>query len=246
MKIEKVMLMLDCVFDTVIGSARMMNEEEAERLIELGYLSRKDNHLSTLNPKINEQLFLEYYNNRNVETLKKSYTTNIINILKMENMNNQILEESHPDKQELVIILNTWPYLIHESVVKAILKELRDRIRPKNVKRIHLPISQLTPKYIKKNFNKFIIPSSNEWFKHHLKELRETQIALIKCIAPEEYLTQQDVDEAYSRKLIKSHYKLEYEKYDLTKTSDMINKGLSSHINLELLPLVDFSLCPPI
>lgn len=246
MRIERAMVMMDCLMDTVIGTVRTMNEHEAERLIELGYLKRSNNHLSQINPKINDQLFFDAYAKRDFEVLKKSYTTNIPVLLRANNMAISTLEDDHPEKYELVVILNTWPYLLQDHVVRTFMGEIQKRINPKRVKRIHMPISRLTPKYIKKNFTQFIIPSYAEWIKYHLYELRENQLALVRCIAPEIYLTQQEVDDAYSKKLIKEHYKLDYDKFDLSKTVELVNKGMSTHLNLELLPLTDFSLCPSI
>ena len=228
MKRYKVLLNIDCLFDTKLGTVTSLNPEWGVGLLEGGYLDRLSNKLSLYNPSIDDKAVAERWALRDMEVLRLSKSTNILNLLSNYAAISNKGDPEHPEALHMSVVLNTYPYELSRKEMVTMFTYLRDILGIERLTQVFLPVLELTPTYLKGNFNKFIIYNLEEWNDSHIMSLPDCPMPYVQCNAPLCFLES-----------------MAHEPYQ-SGTEAAIEQQYASHLRLELLPLSDFSICPPL
>lgn len=184
MKDCKVLISLDCLLDTVLGTIDEIAPKAVIPLLENGYLNRIHNTLSMFCKDIDDIAFRERYASRDISILKRSKKTSLVGILAAHVGEYDEFNE-HPEAQNYKFVINTYPYNINDYEIKELFITLKMLLNVQYLTRVHLPISSITPEYLITNkFNRFIIPSFDEWVTINGALLKTTRIPFITCVAP--------------------------------------------------------------
>ena len=120
---------IDALFDTWLGTAVKLyqtDDHDIERkLLENGYLGRSHNVLESLVYSIDHSDMLKSFENRDAGTLRRSKTTNLLNLLKGHTYS-PTADPSHPQYVEALVYVDFYPYRnLSDPITNAILENLR-------------------------------------------------------------------------------------------------------------------------
>lgn len=229
MAITTKLITLDSLFDTRLSCIKKFNKGIAGEIIQSDkYFLRSSNVFSLLNNKVNDEIINRIWKHRDDEILRMSFATNIINILKQIVDNYSILDNDHPEYIEMHLVISLYPYTIQKKELKELIRSLKFVIKPKSILCTKKGIKDLSPIYIKDNYDHLIIHDLDEWITIHCDELKENPIPFTTITGPV------------------IHNKLKIHESINPLIYDKISLDLGTHVNVELLPLSEYSICPPI
>lgn len=228
MKKQKILVNLDSLMDTRLGCVRSINPDWVDPLLEGGYLKRLHNTLSFFNKDINDRAVEERWKTRDMEVLRNSYSTNILNLLIHQCSINNNSDPEHPEAQYISIVVNTHPYQFTKDELVTFFIYLKSMFGIERLTQVSMPTSELTPTYLKGNINRFIFHDQEEWNDHQLLNLPH-------CPIPN---TAFNTPLCYRKGMENTGVLPNFEKWAAM--------GYAAHFKLELLPLADFSICPPL
>ena len=236
----RIIVNLDSLFDTRLGTIVRINPTWVGPLIKGGYHSRIHNHLSLINKDIDNDIVTEVFNNRDVDTLKVSKATNIVNLLEIKIREHLMLMESTPHKKDIVIIINTYPYNLTTETVRNIIGTLSDIWNTKNIRRIHISDKDLTPEFLTKKYNRLITHDLDSWLVPNVKKLEITPIPLFNLTVPT-FIN--DIIEF--RLALQKKNKNIPEKDLIAGIIEIQRRKMASLLELETCPLSDYSVTLP-
>lgn len=184
MRPYRIIVGLDCILDTLLGCVHFMDHTLIEPLIKAGYRQRWHNKLSEFVPLIDDKILMEIFQNRDVNILKLSRNTNMVNLLESKILESQIRGDKSPNNRNIQIILNTYPYNLTKEEVNIFVESLALSIKTFNITRIHMSFEELTPKFLLTNYSRLILHDFNEWGKHHIEAIKETPMPLFSLMVP--------------------------------------------------------------
>jgi len=179
----KVLISIDALFDTYLGTVTKLYPDEVINLIKKGYYSRHHNKLSFFNKQINDSVIEKHYQSRDKSILKLSGRTNMFSLIG-EHISHSKGNPDHPSSVDYNIVINTYPYELTKVELKELFTCFKWVFGLETIKRIHLPTSQITLTYLKEHFNKFIIYDFNEWYGHHVDEITKTKTKIVSIVLP--------------------------------------------------------------
>ena len=236
----RIIVNLDSLFDTRLGTIVRINPNWIEPLIQGGYHARIHNHLSLINKDIDNDIVTEVFNNRDADTLKVSKSTNIVNLLEIKIREHLMLMESTPHKRDIVIIVNTYPYNLSTEIVRSIIEELSGIWNTKNIRRIHISDKDLTPEFLIKKYNRLITHDLDSWLVPNVKKLEITPMPLFNLTVP-----------TYINDIIGFRLALQKKNKNLPETNliagiiEIQRRKMASLLELETCPLADYSVTLP-
>jgi hypothetical protein len=230
----KTYITLDCLWDTLHGTIRKYNDTIALEILANGYLERRSNILSRYHPKIDDNAIKELWCNRDYDTFKLSLTTNMFNMLAMHGHDNRVLEKDHPYKKQLILYLNTYPYNFNKDFLKVLIKLIKEELKCDKVLRIHIPPYEISNDYIKSmDIHRFITHDLEFFLTNHLSNLDPNKcIPFVRVVAPFSFCKE------------KAHLE-NVDKTPIETLCKQIHTTFRAWVDFEILPLQDFSLCPP-
>jgi hypothetical protein len=238
----KILVGLDSLLDTRLVCVGMINPDHVIPLLKRGYRERMHNKLSLILPEINDEAVETLFAERDMPMVKLSRSTNIVHLLAERIVESQISGDTRPDSREITIILNTYPYSISKQEVLAFANGLSEVFKTKKITRVHLPTEELTPKYLRENYSRYITHDLNEWLGVHQVNLIEDPMPLFTIISPKCILDPvkfTDIIDA-DNKGDKDHYN---KCFDVVFES--LKRNTSKYVELEFCPLADFSMTIP-
>lgn len=102
---------LDCLLDTRVGTLFSLNPEEAQRILGRGFRNRLSDTVSQFSEVISDAAYKEAYENRSQYTLAQSRPTNLNSEL-IEQLKTMYLKINTPRENltDYVIVVNLYPY----------------------------------------------------------------------------------------------------------------------------------------
>lgn len=179
-----ILLMLDALFDTRIGTIAKHDTALASRVLSSGnYFKRETDEFED----ITVEKFKELYAKRDVETLKLSIVTNMVFLLQRIVKDAMCADSMAPNDEKLIIHLNIWPY---DNLNQDEIDMFRDCLRyytysyPEIVV-ISAPLDTLTPEYCKENYDIMIMYDYETYLETHLEALQKLQMPQVSLIGPQ-------------------------------------------------------------
>ncbi len=226
MKRCKILINIDTLFDTYLGTVTKIYPDIVLSLIKKGYFLRKHNKLSLIEGSISDNLINETYKNRDMDILRLSGRTNIVNIITKYIMQSQSNKE-HPASVEYSLVINTFPYNLNKEELKELFYCFKYVFNLEAITRVHIPIKDITIKLLKDNFNRFILYDFNEWYGYRLKEFETIRIPHVNIVFPLWFMEGNENCE------------------EIEEVIKWTTSGLSSLMDIEYVTLADMSYCPP-
>lgn len=224
----KVLVSMDCIFDTVLGTVLRMDDGLVDNLLSNGYWSRNHNELSLLNPDINQTQFNELYNTRDIHTLRHSLRTEYLNVLQTYSNIAQSPDRDNPDNVEYTFTINTFPYVLTSEELTELFTVLKEILGTKRVNHIHASPEDLTLEYLNGTYNRCVFYNFYEWDLLHRAEIVATTKHLPIIIYFPFIFRPEGI-----------------EKGDYTLSSMMLKFAFSPAMTLDILPLSLMSVMMP-
>ena len=228
-KLSTLMVELDCLLDTRLGTLFSLGEDIAEQALTSNYYDRQEDKF----PGVETDIFRAKYKLRDVSTLRNSGVTQIIQLIKefvVKTLNQSIVTPHHYIPK---IVLNTYPYKLSDKEKDNFVKVLMYLTKEEcQVETIHMTYEALTPSYVKQVFSVMLMYDYRSWLEcHAVNNAFKTQSCPeVSLIAPAIFF---DGPLKLEDKQI-----LEKQKITPFKAVEMI---AAPFVNLKLLPVNEFS-----
>lgn len=157
---------LDSLFDTRLGIAFAISSQDTIRSIEdNSYYNRVYNSIGNIPPIVLEA----FYNRRNKQILKYCKPTAIFNLLLDQFIDNRDDIRNNEVKEEIKIVVNTYPYLLSDSESVTLLGQLSRMFGTPNIELVNLSKDELTPDWIHQNqIQTAFLYSGLEWLDYQI------------------------------------------------------------------------------
>lgn len=231
----RLLLDLDALLDTRMGTLLLLNKAAASAAIENGYHTRLNDGFGKLTGGlITDEQFTEAYAKRDIDTLKKSIITGIPHVLVtyVETLKVRLLRNLEVDS--ISIDLNIYPYILPGPDVQMMIHAF-GTIIPDYVKInvTRLSPDQLPPDVFKAAYNGWATYNFDEWFQAHHQTLLFKRANELTVILPRLHLREPE----------------EYDKQpEGLRDADPHNLHamvMEEFIRLEYLPVCDFCFFTP-
>ena len=189
-----ILIDLDTIVDTRLGTLALINQDAAQRLLQPvaydAYLNRKSDDWFTLtNGAVSNDVFTQRYKARDVTTLRASLMTNFSELLStmVDDLEQQMIHT--PQVSSVEVHVNYWPYVLDKEELDAYeLCVSQFAGVYTTVKMVNYPPHRITPQYLDKVVSGYITYSFNEWLSHHHYALTQCAIPNVILMAAALYL----------------------------------------------------------
>ena len=189
-----VMVDLDAIIDTRIGTVSMLDPTLACVLVEGEYAKRTHDFFKTMSTVFTAEEYEKAYAERNRNALEQSTETGILDFIG-DMILSQMGEQTSPiDEQMYRIFLNTAPYNLTEAEKAELTTLLQVRIpMAHQVSIVTIPRHFLTPGYFRSNkIGTYVTYEATDWLKAFHAELEKAPMCSFHLVGPE--LTETAVD----------------------------------------------------
>ncbi len=188
---QKILVELDCLLDTRIGTVAMISQDLATDVLSNGYHERLEDKFEG----VDNQLFQEMYQNRNIDVLKYSTITMFMPLLK--HLCRLIYEEasSRPYHSGPEVVVNIYPYYMTDDVANAISAAVRYWVG------VMTPVSvvRIEPKALKphicKEYSLMVMYDPTVWFNENLEAMLKSHLRDVALYIPQIYRNKTKTDE---------------------------------------------------
>jgi len=192
-KVDKILVSLDCILDTRIGTLRRIDEELAKRVMLSDTYHTRDVDAFE---HITKDAFKEAYAKRDEDTLTLSLLTNMHSLLKhfIGVLLKENLQKPYYDGVEIVV--NLYPYMLSKDVQDEIRKSISVLVNElAEVTLIDYGLDQLSPYHCKSNYRMMIMYDYNEWLNYNAALFAGTQMPEVSLFVPALYFAEKPTDE---------------------------------------------------
>lgn len=184
----KLMIELDTLLDTRIGTVNRFYPEYVEALLNADYRNRKSDQLEKLVPDIKQHWFNVAYSARDVETLKHSKITPMVVALTNITKELERLAVDTPIGEGVEIDLNIYPYQLSPGEIDMIkLCIAHYSALTAKIEVISQPMSYFTPSILKAQYGGIVIYNLADWLNLHAEALLSCKIPGVSIFAPRRY-----------------------------------------------------------
>lgn len=180
--IARIMVQLDALLDTRLGTLARINPDGVEPLIRAGYCDRKIDSFAGYDSTLYKQM----YETRDIETLMSSVETGVFLFLRQ--MVDMLDEQTivRPYHTGVEVVVNCYPYLLSEENKVTIANTVDYWIKGMApVKVVTIADKDLTPELCKGQFSAMIMYHFAEWFKMHVQTMVVTRLIDITLYVPD-------------------------------------------------------------
>ena len=232
----RLLLDLDALFDTRMGTLLGISKEGANLCVKNGYQIREWDDFETLSEgKIRNSDYQYQYANRNIDTLKRSIITGLPVVINsyIDTLMERIVR--NVDVDMVSITLNTFPYHLPGPIVQSMIECLGTLV-PEFVKinAVRHPHEILDPLTLKGAYDGWATYAYDEWLKVHHQALLFKRINSVTVILPRVHTSDPRKQEVQEDEAIN-----QLDKHSLQA---MV---MEEFIHLEHLPVVDFCFFTP-
>lgn len=160
---KKILVELDALFDTVIGTLGAISPQNAVRLMMTPQYTYR---MSDQFEGFDQQEFLQRYQTRDRAIIKNSSVTRVMFHIHEFTQRVEAKTLNSPIEQDAIVVINTFPYELEDSELELIRSILKRKL-PLNpeIQFVHLSLDKLNPFYINKNYQAVILYNFNDWLK---------------------------------------------------------------------------------
>jgi len=223
---DNLLVDLDCIWDTRIPILNRIDRQSSDTILkENTYHTRISDLFSDLVPDFDNSSFLKAYMERTVEDIKgQVLPTNMLVQIQDHIYSCVSTRDKSPVKQYVNITVNLYPYKFSDAEKEVILSAMQDSFKgAESVNIVSIPQQFLNPKSVSQ-YTQYITYEVDEWLSMHGEELKENKMPRFMLSGP--------------IKAIKPRAEEEIDLRDAVTGSKMF---LAEHLELNLLPLKDFS-----
>lgn len=182
---QDILIELDMLLDSRLGVISQMDINLADRILSRGYVNRKTDNFTVLDPSFDIDEYRRRYKARDVETLKESRCTPIAVVL--NSITNQLEKQqiNTPLVSGITITVNIHPYRLTDEE-KSVLVDMVSEYTSltSDIKLIDLPLSNITPTYIKETYTAVFLYNFDEWLSIHRDALSVCKMPTVTMVAP--------------------------------------------------------------
>ena len=181
-----VLISLDCLLDTRLGTVLGVSKEAYDILLKTNYFNRNtDDFEAATDGVITNEEFQKAYAARDVETLQISQTTNMSIHLSEIACNIKLDPEIMEFNRQTKLMVNTHPYELDSEELEVLLDILRGLLPNWDEISIgSIPLNMLTPEYLEDNWNYVYVYNFNEWLVMYGPQLERKRIPLVTFVTP--------------------------------------------------------------
>jgi hypothetical protein len=182
--VARALIALDCLLDTRLGTLARIDDALAVRALAGNYHQREEDVFDG----VDTEVFRRLYRARDIETLKRSTITTLTMLLADFMRSLTQIVGTRPYLDGVCILVNTWPYRLDASTLVALqdaITRWSGGLAPVEMVR-HAP-TQLTPLFVKSNFDLLFMYEYEAWLDMHAEAFRRISLADINVIAPAIY-----------------------------------------------------------
>lgn len=181
MKDCKILIELDCLLDTVMGTIYKIDKDLVLPVLQSGYYERWHNNIQHLCPNIDQEVFKQMYKNRDVETLKCSRPTYLVAVLANVNIEDKIANYEHPKSLKRSYTVNYYPYNLTDMEIAVFKEVLGDALFVDGeIAMVSIPLEKLTPNNVKANYDRLIFYNAEPWITYHREAIRDNPMPLLE------------------------------------------------------------------
>lgn len=184
--IQRTMVMIDALLDTRLGTVLKTQPDVATALFtNPAYYARANDDLNQIDSRIITECYQKAYKERNSETLVESVMTPMVYMLSELAFQFEDQRVNTPYVDEVIVQVNMYPYVIDEEVSEAIAAAIYMYLPlDTKIEIVRIPITELTPSLLKKDYSCLLLYDLAEWFQIHNTALDQTIIPTVTVIAP--------------------------------------------------------------
>ena len=171
MHITKILVDLDCIVDSRLGTLYKGWPSKIDEILESDYYKREADDWSDLG--IDKKEYDEAYNNRDIETLKNSYKTNFINKLIKKIIDLDASRITNPRVGNIHLNINFHPYKLPDAVVKKYI-DIFTYIMPPTIviKAVNMPFKDISLNLLRQEYGGYYLYSFNDWYVAQYENLK--------------------------------------------------------------------------
>lgn len=180
-----ILLDLDAVLDTRLGTIALFDEDTALSLSkDPRYVNRFYDEFSDIitHPEWSDADFKETYEKRNDLTLAVSRPTPMLYTLNPFLLGLVADCTHNPDKSQVEVCINMYPYLLDEEAKLDIIAAIRIHVpEPVTVTATYMPPDTINASYIRKNLTHWVTYDIDAWVGYHFSsDLTEDKLAALR------------------------------------------------------------------
>jgi hypothetical protein len=194
---DNIYLDLDTILDTRMGTLAGMSDDLAVQALQSGrYHKRMVDEFDG----VNKDVFKAAYEQRNLDTLKRSVLTNMVFFMRRL-IKDSLMEAVIQQKVEkMCFTINVWPYdFSDDGLVDMLIACIRfHTYSTSSVQIVSIPPEELTPEYCVKNYQIMIRYNWIEWVDAHKAFFEQRGIPTVAVVVPEIFVkvpTQDEIDQ---------------------------------------------------
>lgn len=182
---NRVLVELDALLDTRLGTLSRINEEAAAAALQdERYFGRLiDDFIEICG--VDRATFLDAYRQRDVATLEASTITEMPFILAELTMKLEADIIDTPFASEVIVDLNCYPYQLddeeREIIAQAVGSRLGEMTKVQCIYRSH---AELSPQYIKPRYSGVILYNLRDWMEANLENFKKVTMPRVTVLAP--------------------------------------------------------------
>lgn len=197
-KTLRVYVSLDTLLDTRLGCLAENFKDDTPKYLK-DYSTRKFERFGDLSCKD----FRKLYKKRTKAVLSNSIITNIQDLLAQIAVVQAKENLSGPESIDLVIELNTYPYVLTEAEqkkIKSVVHFATGKLYS-GISVVNIPDKDLTPSYFKNSFVAIFMYGYADWFQYHSEKnnFKDAIIPEIAFIVPEVYFYDDEDEDQFSK-----------------------------------------------
>lgn len=231
--VVRIMVMLDCLLDTRLGTLAKLDPARAAKVLESGTYHTRTNDVF---PGFTKEEFLNAYASRDLETLEFSTLTE--GVRAVNDIVSQLRKQSvtHPYHDKIEVVVNHYPYELDQATRDEIGLAISSWITAAHsVKMAFLSYSDLTPAFCDEQYGGMFMYDYDNWWNCHTEAFRKKLIPNVYLWAPAIWFADQPSEETIEQ----------YKKEGLPHPMQAIEMVAAVGVKLQLIDVRFFSIPDP-
>jgi len=178
---------LDCLLDTRLGTLALLDEEAAAGLLGPRYTTRASDNWSFLtHGKVSNEAFAERYRARDHAVLEASRPTDLIAHLQPMLRKLEQNGFNEPVTQDLTLQINYYPYVLSAREQHFIAEVMSSHYSAPytTIEMVSIPPEALTPKRLRDEYSLVVVYDFNQWLGLHIEALAKQPTPATYMVAP--------------------------------------------------------------
>lgn len=188
---QRILIELDVLLDTRLGSISKLSHDAAAAVMTNDMWVREVDDFATLSGGlITNEAYKATYAERDVETLARSFLTNIVDYLGNVTRTLQHNSTDGIDVKNIHLVVNTNRYDLTQEEINLMIEGIRPHVAlTTKVSAVKHTIDQLDPVTLNTNYDSYILYDFDEWDKRHREQLMKNPMPEFSIVAPRLHFT---------------------------------------------------------